>query len=155
MLKCCPNCPNPGRGCRARPHFSSARFAHFSRIPHFCRVSLFRWISAGFGKFGEERCGERSAVQLGLFSCRWHSISIAQFQYCTVSALRISSIAQYQHCSATQFNGISIVQQYSALYCCTLQCNTKLDNEYCSAGHLGPSKVQMHNLTYGTLQQCI
>ena len=50
--KCCSNCPNPGRGCRASPHFSSARFAHFSRIPHFRRVSLFRWISAGFGKFG-------------------------------------------------------------------------------------------------------
>ena len=62
--KCCSNCPNPGRGCRASPHFSSARFAHFSRIPHFLRiphfsriphfrrVSLFRWISAGFGKFG-------------------------------------------------------------------------------------------------------
>ena len=31
-------------------------------------------------------------------------------------------VAQYQHCSATQFNGISIVQQYSALYSCTLQC---------------------------------
>ena len=50
--KCCSNCPNPGRGCRASPHFSSARFAHFSQIPHFRRVSLFRWISAGFGKFG-------------------------------------------------------------------------------------------------------
>ena len=66
MPKCCPNYPNPGRGCQARrPHFCSARFAHFSRIPHFCRVSLFRWISAGFGKFQiwRGRCGERSAVQ--------------------------------------------------------------------------------------------
>ena len=103
MPKCCPNYPNPGRGCQARPHFGSARFAHFSRIPHFCRVSLFRWISAGFGKFGEERCGERSAVQLGLFSCRWHSIGIAQQHNSMVSALYSNTVRCIAvHCSVIQ-----------------------------------------------------
>ena len=76
MLKCCPNCPNPGRGCRARPHFSSARFAHFSRIPHFCRISLLanspflpdfslRRISGQVLANLERRCGqvERSGLQ--------------------------------------------------------------------------------------------
>ena len=95
MPKCCPNYPNPGRGCQARPHFGSARFAHFSRIPHFCRVSLFRWISAGFGKFGEE--------------------GVAGGQQCNIQGS--SSALKFQHCTVIQFNTIQVPFEVRHYFC--------------------------------------
>ena len=39
--KMLPKLSKSKRWLSVRQHFSSARFTHFSRIPHFCRISLF------------------------------------------------------------------------------------------------------------------
>ena len=141
--KCCSNCPNPGRGCRASPHFSSARFAHFSRIPHFLRIPHFSpgfSFSLDFCRVWQiwrwRRCGERSAVHPGLFICAQYSISIAQ-KHNAKECKRVqnncsavhqgpfrcptSLVASYSSEFEMQNNGNYSAVQYNGMYCTAIR----------------------------------